>query len=162
MAANRLSRTLAPLDRLPVGLRTAARSFLLGRIVKFVGTAGLRVEELTAARAVVTIANRTRVQNHIGSVHAAAMALLAETASGFVVGMNVPDERVPVIKSLQLDYRKRATGALRAVATLTDEQRAQIAAQEKGEVDVTVHVSDEAGIEPIECRMLWAWTPKKR
>jgi acyl-coenzyme A thioesterase PaaI-like protein len=161
MAANRLSRSLAPLDRLPAPLRTAARSLVLGRIVKFVGTAGLRVEELTASRAVVSIRNRTRVQNHIGSVHAAAMALLAETASGFVVGMNVPDDRVPVIKSLALDYRKRATGSLRAVATLSDEQRAHIRDSDKGEVTVAVNVTDEAGIEPVECRMIWAWTPKR-
>ena len=161
MAANRLSRSLAPLDRLPSPLRIVARSLVLGRIVKFVGTAGLRVEELTESRAVVTIANRRRVQNHIGSVHAAAMALLAETATGFVVGMNVPDDRVPVIKSLAIDYRKRATGNLRAVATLSDEQRANIRDSDKGEVTVAVTVTDAANIEPIECRMVWAWTPKR-
>ena len=161
-SANRLSRTLGHLDRLPAPLRTRARSLILGRIVKFVGTAGLRIEELTAERAVVAVANRARVQNHIGSVHAAAMALIAETASGFVVGMNVPDDRVPVIKSLAIDYRKRATGSLRAVATLTDEERAHIRASDKGEVTVAVTVTDETGSEPIACRMVWAWTPKRR
>jgi acyl-coenzyme A thioesterase PaaI-like protein len=162
MAANRLSRTLARLDRLPAVLRTPARSLILGRIVKFVGTAGLRVEELTGTRARVSLANRSRVQNHIGGVHAAAMALLAETASGFVVGMNVPDDRVPVIKTLQLDYRKRATGGLRAVAELTDEQLASIRDHDKGEVTVAVKLTDDAGVEPVECRMVWAWTPRRR
>lgn len=162
MPANRLSRSLAPIERLPAALRTPARSLVLGRIVKFVGTAGLRVEELSARRAVVTIRNRTRVQNHIGSVHAAAMALVAETASGFVVGMNVPDDRIPVIKTMQLDYRKRATGSLRAVAELTAEQQEQILASDKGEVTVAVKVTDDVGVEPVECRMIWAWTPKRR
>lgn len=161
-SVNRLSRTLAHLQRLPTPLRTPARSLILGRIVKFVGTAGLRVEELTATRAVVAIRNRKPVQNHIGSVHAAAMALIAETASGFVVGMNVPDNRVPVIKSMHLDYRKRASGSLRAVAELTPEQLRRIESSDKGEVQVAVTVTDETGVEPVECQMVWAWTPKRR
>ena len=87
--ANRLAKSLSKLDSVPAVLRTSARSFILGRVVKFVGTAGLTVEELTPARAVVSVKNRKKVQNHIGSFHAAAMGLLAETASGFVVGCPV-------------------------------------------------------------------------
>lgn len=159
---NRLARTLAKIDRFPAALRTTARSLALGRVVKFVGTAGLSIEELTPARAVVFIENRARVQNHIGGVHAAAMALVAETATGFVVGMNVPDSAVPVIKSMKIDFVRRAKGSLRAVAELTDEQRARILAEEKGDVEVKVTVTDEEGAEPIRCTMLWAWTPKRR
>jgi uncharacterized protein (TIGR00369 family) len=83
-------------------------------MVKLVGTAGLRIEALTGEHCVATLANNARVRNHIGGVHAAAMALLAETVTGFVVGMNVPDDRVPVIKSMHVDYTKRAKGGLRA------------------------------------------------
>lgn len=36
------------------------------------------------------------------------MTLLAETATGFVVALNLPDDRVPVVKSLSLELRKRA------------------------------------------------------
>ena len=35
------------------------------------------------------------------------MALMAETATGFVVGMAVPDDRIPVIKSMKVEYLKR-------------------------------------------------------
>src|SRR5687767_6210618 len=97
---NRFSRLVSKLELVPRPLRQRARSLIMGRVVKFVGTARLDIEELTAERAVVSVKNRVNVQNHIGTVHAAAMALLAETATGFVVGMNVPDERVPVIKSM--------------------------------------------------------------
>jgi acyl-coenzyme A thioesterase PaaI-like protein len=161
-ATNRFSRIMSRIDKLPRPLRTRARSLLVGRVVKFVGTARLDVEELTCERAVVSVKNRGRVQNHIGSVHAAAMALLAETATGFVVGMNVPDDRVPVIKSMNVQFQKRAKGALRAVAELSPEQLESIASTEKGETMVKVSVTDEAGIEPIACQMVWAWTPKRR
>ncbi len=47
---------------------------------------------------------------------------------------------------------KRATGALRAVATLSGEQRAAMLASDKGEVTVPVTVTDEAGVgSPVEC-----------
>ena len=160
--ANRLSRNVARFDRVPNAIRTRARSLVLGRIVKFVGTAGLDIDELDHGRAVVSVKNRPRVQNHIGSVHAAAMALIAETATGFVVGMNVPDAAVPVIKSMHIDFVRRAKGALRAVAELDDDQRRLILTAEKGEVTPKVTVTDEAGEEPIRCTMVWAWTPKRR
>lgn len=162
MPANRLARTLQPLEHLPTALRVRARSLVMGQIVPFVGTARLRIEELSDRRAVVSVKNRRRVQNHLHTVHAAAMALIAETASGFVVGMNVPDDRVPVIKSMRVDFLKRARGAMRAVAELTDEQRAAIAREQKGEVTVQVRVEDGEGKEPIACAMIWAWTPKRR
>jgi acyl-coenzyme A thioesterase PaaI-like protein len=159
--ANKLHRSLAPLDKLPAALRPWARSQLIGRVVPFVGTAHLRIDELDAERAVVVVTNRRAVRNHIGGVHAAAMTLIAETATGFVVGMNVPDDRVPVIRSLQVDFVKRAKGGLRAVATLSAEERARILAEPKGEVVVPVKVTDDSGAEPIVCRMVWAWTPKR-
>jgi acyl-coenzyme A thioesterase PaaI-like protein len=159
---NKLARAIAKIDKLPAPLARRARTLFLGRMVRFVGTAQLDVEELTPSRAVVSIKNRPHVRNHIGSVHAAAMALLAETATGFVVGMSVPDTRAPVIKSLKVEFKKRSKGALRAVATLSEAQQAQIESTEKGDVLVEVHVTDETGVEPIVCEMVWAWTPKRK
>jgi acyl-coenzyme A thioesterase PaaI-like protein len=161
MAENRFSRMMNKVRLLPRPLQTRARSLLLGRVVKFVGTARLDIEELSAERAVVTVKNRTLVQNHIGGVHAAAMALLAETATGFVVGMNVPDNRIPLIKSLKIEYKKRASGGLRAVAELTPEQMESVRTTDKGEVNVRVIVTDDSGAQPIVCEMIWAWIPKK-
>lgn len=160
--ANRLSRTVDKIEQVAGPFRSSVVTLALGRTVKFVGTAGLRVEELSKERAVVSVNNRKKVQNHIGGVHACAMALIAESATGFVVGMNVPDSAVPVIKTMKIEYVKRATGALRAEATLTDAQRQSIATEPKGDVVVQCRVTDEAGVEPIQCEMTWAWVPKKR
>ncbi len=161
-ATNRLSRVVAFIYKLPKPLHCPALSMVFGSQVKFAGTAKVRVHELTQARAVLSIANRSKVQNHIKGVHAAAMALLAESASGFLVGMNVPDDKLPLIKTLKVDYLKRATGALQAVASLSAEQIQTIQTQDKGEVLVAVSVTDETGIQPIQCEMVWAWVSKKR
>ncbi|MFP6847153.1 MAG: DUF4442 domain-containing protein [Pseudomonas sp.] len=162
MSSNRLSRIVGKIHRLPSGLQSLALSLLFGSQVKFAGTAKVRVHTLTQQQAVMSIANKRRVQNHIKGVHAAAMALLAESATGFLVGMNVPDDKLPLIKSLKVDYLKRATGNLRATASLTPEQIKAIHTEEKGKVLVAVTVTDDAGIEPIQCEMLWAWVSKKR
>ena len=111
---------------------------------------------------VVSVRNKRKVQNHIKSVHAAAMALLAETASGFVVGANLPDDKMPLIKTLHVDYKRRSSGDLRAVATLSPEQIALIRSEPKGEVLVPVTLTDATGEEPVQCQMLWAWTSKKK
>lgn len=160
--ANKLHRLIQTLAKLPGPARRRSMGLLLGQLVPFVGTARLAIDEMTAERVVVRVPNRRRNRNHIGQVHAAAMALVAETATGFVVGMNVPDSRLLLIKSLKVDFKKRTQGALTAVATLTSEQREAIATQDKGEVTVTIQVTDETGEEPIRCEMIWAWIPRKR
>lgn len=158
---NNLNRVVSKLSFLPVNMRSGVISRIFGRVVPYVGTSGLRYEELTPERVVVSIRNRRPVQNHIKGVHAAAMALLAETATGFAVGMNLPDDKLPLIKTLKVDYIKRTQGDMRAVATLTADQVNLIRNTPKGEVTVPVVVTDESGEEPIRCEMVWAWVSKK-
>ncbi|WP_230371531.1 DUF4442 domain-containing protein [Paludibacterium denitrificans] len=135
---------------------------MFGKVVPFLSTAGLRFEEVSQQRLVVSLRNRRKVQNHIKGIHAAAMALLAETATGFVVGMNVPDDKLMLLKSMKIDYLKRAQGDMRASASLTAEQIASMHELEKGNVTVAVNVTDESGESPISCEMVWAWVPKQR
>lgn len=161
-APNRLQRTLARFGVLPGPLRKAARNLALRNAVPLTGTAGLDFVELTPERAEVFIANKKAVRNHIGGVHAAAMTLVAETATGMVVGMNVRDDCLPLCKGLRVRFRKRSTGGLTAVATLRPDQRELLQADTKGEVNVAVTVTDEAGEQPIECEFVWAWIPKQK
>lgn len=159
---NRLARSLARLDRLPAPLRQSARNLALRRAVPFTGTARLGFDVMTPERVEITIANQRRVQNHIQGVHAAAMTLLAETATGMVVGMNVRDDCLPLAKALHVHFKRRAQGDMRAVAHLSAQQRALMQSQDKGEVVVPVTVTDTSGEEPIACEFIWAWVPSKK
>jgi hypothetical protein len=47
------------------------------------------------------------------------------------------------------------------VATLTQADVDRIILTEKGEITVPVKVTDADGNEPIQCEMIWAWTPKR-
>ena len=128
----------------------------------FAGTAGLSFNEMTQQRVEITVANSHKVQNQSGSVHASAINLLAETATAMVMGMNVRDDCKPQIKEFKMVFQKNAEGALRAVATLTPEQRALMQASTSGEVNVAVTVTDESGDEPVVCDFVWTWLATNR
>lgn len=149
-------------NTLPAFLGNPLLTFSFNWQVKLAGTVGLKIKGCNGKQVTFLQENKLKAQNHIGGVHAAAMALLAESATGFIVGVNLPGDKLPLIKSMKLNYTKRATGDMTAIASLTDEQISRMQSSEKGEVLVKVVVTDETGIEPIECEMLWAWIPKKR
>ena len=159
---NRLARVVHKFDGYPAGLRRFLITWAFGGTVHFVRTAGLKFEELTEERAAVAIRNKRRVQNHIGTVHAAAVALIGETATGAVFGMSVPDDKVPLLKSMKIAYTRRSQGALRAEATLSPEMRERFWVEEKGEIAVPVKITDETGEPTVECEYVWAWRPKKK
>ena len=159
---NRLSKLVKATAKLPKGIRSTLWSKAFGRIVPMVGSANIRYLEVSHAKVVVKIENHRAMQNHIGQVHACAMALIAETATGFVTGMNVPDSCIVLIKSLKVDFKRPSKGAMTAVATLTDEQQKLMQNSEKGETLVSVIVTDETNQEPIQCEMLWAWVAKSQ
>ena len=160
--SNRLSKLVKASSRLPQGIRTALLSKTFGRVVPMVGSARIRYEQVSHDQVMVSIANHKAMQNHIGQVHACAMALLAETATGFVTAMNVPDSAVVLIKSIKIDYKRPTQGAMRAIATLTAEQQQLMQSTDKGETLVQVVITDESGEAPIQCEMLWAWIAKSQ
>ncbi|HAW93087.1 MAG: DUF4442 domain-containing protein [Rheinheimera sp.] len=159
---NKLQRIVSKCYQLPQALHAFALSTVFGRVIKFAGTAGVEVLELQGARSVLRLKNRKKAQNHIGSVHAAATGLLAESATGFLVGIHLPDSKLPLLKQMQIDYIKRSTGDLTAIASLTDDQIATMHNDDKGEITVAVTITDSAGIEPVNASVTWAWIPKKR
>ena len=159
---NRLNRSLKKLESVPSFVRLFFRNKTIGRVVLFVGTAGLEFEKMTCEEVIVNIPNKKKVQNHIAQVHAAASVLLAETASGMVLGMNIPDDKLPLMKNLGAKFIKRSSGAQKAIATLTIEQIKMIRETEKGEVNVAVKLIDSTGEEVVLTEMIWAWIPKKK
>jgi len=160
--ANRFNRIVSKINKSPDFMR----SFLLTRLfcstVKYAGTSGVKLLSVSNTQVKLALANKKKVQNHIGGIHAVAAALLAESATGIVFGMNVPDTCVPLLKSMKINYQRRMQGDLQAVSSLTNEQVQAITASDKGDLTVAVEITDESGQQPIECIMEWAWVSKKR
>ena len=160
--SSELSLLLSRFDSLPERLRLSALGFVIGRKIPFVSTAGLKIEELSASRVVMSIRNRRRVQNHFKGIHAVAMALLTETATGFALGMHLPGDKIPLLKTLKIDYLRRVRGGLTATAELRPAQIEDIRSLERGEISVPVTVTDQTQANPIQCELIWTWVPRRR
>lgn len=158
--SNPLRSFVKKVNQYPSWLSSRLITWAFRSKVKLSGTVGIDILETDLKRVTFQQKNRKKVQNHIGSVHAAGMALLAESATGFIVGVNLPGDKLPLMKTMNLNYVKRATGDLQAVAELSEEQLQQIQTLDKGEVSVKVTVTDANGIEPVVAEMIWAWIPK--
>ena len=162
MSINPLRQFAENVSRYPAWLNRRLLTWMFRYKVKLAGTAKVDILSTDFSSVTFKQPNYKKVQNHIGTVHAAAMALLAESASGFIVGLNLPGDKLPLIKSMQLKYVKRASGDMTAVASLTEEQIKLMQHHDKGEVLVKVTVTDVNNIEPVICEMLWAWVPKAK
>lgn len=158
---NQLAQLVEKIHAKPAWLRYRILSFALGSTVKFVGTAGVKCIHLSQNKSIFKLENKKKVRNHIGTVHATATALVAETATGMLLGMNIPDNKIPVLKSMHIDYVKRSTGAITARAEISPEQVQELHALDKGSTFIKCYVSDDENIAPVECQFEWAWVPKK-
>jgi acyl-coenzyme A thioesterase PaaI-like protein len=135
----------------------------VGEVIPFVDTAGCFVKAYTPRRVVVRLNNERRLRNHLGGLHAAALALLAETASGLVVALNVPDGSSPLLRTMDVSFDEFAREAVRAEATLTGDEAGQIQARPLGQIAVGVALTapdDPTAL--VTGTMKWAWVPEER
>ncbi|WP_367106491.1 DUF4442 domain-containing protein [uncultured Psychrobacter sp.] len=162
--SNQFTKLLSITKYLPAGARATILSKAFGKVVPYVGTTGVYYEMVEPNKVVVSLNNNKSVQNHIGSIHAVAVTLLAETATGFILGLNLPSDRVLLIKSYSVNfYRPLKKGQVAAIATLSDEQRLDILNTPKGEMVIPCVIDDresDSERDPIVVEMTWAWVLK--
>jgi acyl-coenzyme A thioesterase PaaI-like protein len=155
--SNQLRRAEQLVRWMPRWLRRHALTFAFRNAVPFFGAARAHIESVSEREVVVRVADRRQVRNHVRGVHAIAMALSAETATGLLVAMNLQDRVVPLLVKMSVDYVHRSNGDLVARAWLTPEQARDMQTSPRGETMVAVEVTDESGTQPIVCEMVWAW-----
>ena len=162
--SNPFTKILKAVQFLPKSTQSFVLTKAFSKIVPYVGTTGIVYEEVTPNKLVVSLDNKKGVQNHIGTVHAVAVTLLAETATGFILGINLPSDRILLVKSYEVNfYRPIKEGQIAAIATLTDEQRQYILDTPKGEMVIPCVIEDrnsDSDRAPITVEMTWAWIPK--
>jgi uncharacterized protein (TIGR00369 family) len=156
---SRFNQLLTRIEGLP--LPRSAKQWLLtqsaGLMIPYLSTSAIEFEAVSQARATLALRNRRRVQNHMKGVHASAMFLLAEAATGTVLLANLPEGALFSTTHIEIDYTKRARGDLRATATLDEAQRTQLEREEKGKLRVPVELRDGDGNEPARFVIEWSW-----
>jgi uncharacterized protein (TIGR00369 family) len=131
-------------------------STMVGQAAPYTGTMGARVRELTAGYARVTLKDRRRLRNHLGSIHAVALVNLAELTGNVAMAYSLPDDARFIVAGLSIDYLKKARG------DITGESHCPVPA-DSGEhtYEVPVVMRDASGDEVARATLRTLVGPKK-
>jgi len=118
-----------------------------------------RITLLEPGRCEGRIAQRRRVTNHIGTVHAIALCNLAELTAGLMVDASLPKGMRWIPKGMDVKYLAKATGTQYAVATPA---QPIIAADAGYALPVKVGIRDAAGTTVFAARIdMWVSPVRK-
>ncbi len=152
--SERITQNWNRLQGLPGGKRLF--SWLAGKLVPYSGSIGATVEELRPGYAKLTLKDRRRVRNHLGSFHAIALANLGELTSGLAVMAGMPPKTRGILKGLEVTYDKKARGLL--TCTSTSEI---VSPTENIEHTVVAEIRDQDGDVVSLVKALWVLGPEK-
>ena len=102
-------------------------SRLMQEVIPFNRPHGICVVEISSSKCKVYLTNKRRNKNHLGTMHACAIATAAEYVSGLNVVQAFDMEKYRLIMSrIEVDYLRRPIGYCNAESGISKEQMSQI------------------------------------
>jgi len=90
-------------------------SLLFGGAVPYSNSVKPLIHVLQPGRAVISMDDRRSVRNHLKSIHAIALANLAEMTTGLALGFGLPDGMRTILVRVECEFLKKARGTITAV-----------------------------------------------
>ena len=148
----RLLRTWRTLSKLPAGRWLFTQ--VIKRTIPYTGSVNPRVEVLEPGHARISITQRRRLEQHLGSIHAVALVNVAEFASGAAMATALPEGYRGIVTRITIEYFKKARGTVTAEShvTLPD-------LTEEGEHDFFSEITDRAGDVVARATVRWKLGP---
>ncbi len=112
---------------------------------------------LEPGHAVVTMCKRRKVKNHIGTIHAIAMANLCEIAAGVLTEVSIPEDMRWIPKGMNIQYLGKAATRISATAELP-----AVRSGEKQDAVVSVDVRDTGGTIVVHADITMYVTPRSQ
>jgi acyl-coenzyme A thioesterase PaaI-like protein len=111
-AGARLLRAHRTMSKLPGG-RWLFMQFVK-RLIPYTGSVNPCVEVLEPGYARISIQQRRRLEQHLGSIHAIALMNVAEFASGAAMATALPPGYRGIVTKMAIEYFKKARGKITA------------------------------------------------
>lgn len=123
-------------------------------MIPYTGSVSPRVEVLEPGYAKISIKQRRRLEQHLGSIHAIALMNVAEFASGAAMTTALPPGFRGIVTKMSIEYFKKARGVVTAesrpvLPDLTTD----------GDYDFTSEITDQKGDLVARATVRWRLGP---
>jgi uncharacterized protein (TIGR00369 family) len=123
---------------LPRGRQLYSR--FLATAIPYAASVDAQVVELEAGFAKIELKDERRVRNHLGTLHAMALAHVAELAANAALAYSVPEQTRFIVTEFSIRYLKKAYGPITATC------RCPVSfTQDRQEVPLVVELHDSEG-----------------
>lgn len=131
-------------------------SYLAGKYVPYTGSIKAKVDVLKPGYAEILMKDRKGLRNHLNSIHAIALANLAEYAGNLALLAGLPDDARFIVKGFEIEYVKKARGFI-----LAKSEPGVISSNEEKAYPVEVKLYDSSGDVVTICQLQTLVGPKK-
>ncbi len=129
-------------------------TLMVKQMIPYTGSVNPRVEVLEPGFARISIVQKRRLEQHLGSIHAIALMNVAEFASGAAMTTALPAGYSGIVTHIGIDYFKKARGKV------TAESRPELPdLTVEGEYDFFSTLTDASGAMVARATVRWKLGP---